>query len=235
MKVKVVFGQARLLIPCGNGKDKIERLIEDINKRFQSHLGDPTARAKELTTEDGFLVNPHDIIDEVIEDNTTLNALDYPTWLKVNLALLERGGYTLSRPDYAEGNWRAPYRYAEIGKHKHNKIYIKIGADSDDVARLELFDLESLQTFGKEGRALIAHQEVKDKTWDWSVQVHFIIEKGVVVAAELAVRSTRYHHCHSSLGFAAREFVLTHSYPATLVPRSRWCPSTATSRWASPR
>lgn len=194
-KVKVVFGESRLLIPCGDGKDKVERLVEDINKRFQSHLGDPTARAKELTTSDGFLVNPHDVIDHVIDDSVVLHALDYATWLKVNLTLLEKAGHKLMRPDYAGGNWRPPYRYAEIGKHKHNKIYIKIGSASDVVDRLELFDLESLRTFGKENdRALIAHKEVKETTdgtaWDWSVQVHFIIEKGVVVAAELSVRST---------------------------------------------
>jgi hypothetical protein len=85
MKVKVVFGQARLVIPCGDGTDKVERLIEDINRRFQAHLGDPTVSAKELITGDGYLINGRDIINEVIDDGEGLNALDFPTWLKLNL------------------------------------------------------------------------------------------------------------------------------------------------------
>ena len=85
MKVKVVFGQSRLVVPCGNVTDKVERLIEDINRRFQSHLGDPTARAKELLTADGFLLNAHDLIEDVIDDGSALNALDFPTWLKLHV------------------------------------------------------------------------------------------------------------------------------------------------------
>jgi hypothetical protein len=193
-KVKVVFGESRLLIPCGDGSDRVERLVEDINKRFQSHLGDPTVRAKELATNDGFLVNPRDRIDHVIDNSAVLVALDYATWLKANVALLDEAHHTLSRPDYAEGNWQPPQRFAQVGKHKHNKLFIKIGStggDATDDDRLELFDVESLRTFGgADGRVLVAHREVKEKAWDWAVEVHFVVEKGVVVAIELSVRTT---------------------------------------------
>lgn len=94
------------------------------------------------------------------------------------------------RPDFAKGSWNAPSRYVEIGLHKHRKIYIKLGAAPKEADRLELFDREALRTFGDEGRALVAHKEVKEDGWDWSIEVHFIVEKGVVVAAELAVRAT---------------------------------------------
>lgn len=99
-------------------------------------------------------------------------------------------GHKVMRSDFAEGDWRSPSRYAEIGRHKHNKVFVKIGGSSAEVDRLELFDRESLGTFGKEGRPLILHKEVKEGSWDWSVEVHFIVERGRVVAAELSVRST---------------------------------------------
>jgi hypothetical protein len=89
-----------------------------------------------------------------------------------------------------------PIRYAEIGKHKYNKLYVKLGGNTNEVDKLELFDAESLRTFGKDGRALVAHKAVKDDKWNWSIEVHFIVEKGVVVAAELAIRATSDPRAH---------------------------------------
>jgi acyl-CoA thioesterase len=111
---------------------------------------------------------------------------------------LEKGGHKVAQTDHAEGNPRtAPARYAEIGKHKHNKIYVKIGGAATEVDKLELFDAESLRTFGeKEGRALVAHKTVKEDKWDWSVEIHFIIAAGVVTAAELSVKATSDARAH---------------------------------------
>jgi hypothetical protein len=105
----------------------------------------------------------------------------------------------VARTDHAEGNPRtAPSRYAEIGKHKHNKLYVKIGAGATEVDKLELFDADSLRAFAgtKNGRVLIAHKSVKDDKWDWSVEVHFVVENGVVGAAELSVKATSDARAH---------------------------------------
>jgi len=192
MKVKVEFGTTRLVIPCGDSQDLVLRLINTINKRLQSHLGDSSVRVKELTTADGFLINPHDPIGEVIEDGQILRALDYKTWLAQHLPLLEKPWHEVTRADYAaEGN---PYRGVAVGLHKHRKLYIKLLSTYKEVERLELFDIETLSNFGKGGAtALIARKEVKDPKarLEWFVEANLIVESsGVASGVELQVKSS---------------------------------------------
>jgi len=56
--------------------------------------------------------------------------------------------------------------------------------------RLELFDAESLGTFGKSGKVLLARKEQKQGDEDWFIEASLIVEKGFVVAVELQVKSS---------------------------------------------
>jgi len=170
MKVKVAFAGARLVIPCGNPKDKVERLVEAINARFRSHLGDPTLRVQELTTADGFLINVQDTIEQVIDDGAQLHALDYATWLQATLPNLSRVHW-VARSDYAEGCSRPPLRYAEVGKHAlhSNKVYVKVGTrhyGEDKDPRLWLFDADSLSTFGQQQEEVFSQSPIYEPRSD---------------------------------------------------------------------
>jgi len=56
MRVKVVYDKANLVIPVPQTNDKVFNLIQVVNSRLQSYLGDRTVRIKELCTSDGFYV-----------------------------------------------------------------------------------------------------------------------------------------------------------------------------------
>ncbi len=86
MKVKVVFGDCRLVVPCAAYSEKnVGALMEIISARLQTHLGNPKLRIKELWTNDGFFLHQNDQVDQVVDDGCILNALDYSTWLQQNL------------------------------------------------------------------------------------------------------------------------------------------------------
>jgi len=188
MKIKVKFGEVKLVVPCGNIKDKVSRLIEDVNKRLQLQLGDSQVRVKELRTGDGFLINGNDIIGEVLTDDSIIIASDYNEWVGTQLPLLSDSWHKVSRYDYVEKQML----YVEIGRHKHNKIFIRMGKGTGQPLRLELFDVSDLSSFSKAGKALLAREQTKNthKGIDSYISASFLVSNGKVTAAELAVKAT---------------------------------------------
>ena len=190
-KVKLIFGESKLVIPVAKGTDQVSSLIQDINKRLQVYLGDPTIRIKELSTADGFILNPNDVINQVISDEWMLSGSDYQKWIKEQLALCSTTWYTLTTSDYVDD----ARVFISVGKHKHNKIFISFGKwenRAEKVTRLELFDAADLESFGKGGKPLIARETVKDKKSgaDRFQEACFVVEKGSVVAVELVSKMT---------------------------------------------
>ena len=120
-------------------------MIQDINRRFQSYTGDSTARVKELWDSSGFLLNANDLISEVIDDGQIIKALDYDTWMKENLPLCKTTWLRVSQKDFVDGQTRT----AELGIHKLNKLYIKLGHSFKEFDRLELFDADDIESFGQ--------------------------------------------------------------------------------------
>jgi len=187
-RIKVSFGETKLVVPCGKDSDPVSRLIQDINIRLQSHLGDPSVRIKELTTGDGFFINPNDTISEVLSDGWTVCGSDYTTWMNQQMKLCTTKWHTIDRSDFADDT----RSYIEIGKHKHNKLYLRFGFwgnRADKTTRLELFDISDLESFGKGGKPLIARETVKNsKGVDRFSEASFVVEKGVVKGIELAMK-----------------------------------------------
>eukprot|EP01090_Pellita_catalonica_P001426 TRINITY_DN11153_c0_g1_i1.p1 TRINITY_DN11153_c0_g1~~TRINITY_DN11153_c0_g1_i1.p1 ORF type:complete len:580 (-),score=108.83 TRINITY_DN11153_c0_g1_i1:55-1689(-) len=158
-----------------------------MNRRFQTFLGDSTIRVKELTTGGGFLINSNDTIKDVISDGDVLKASDYNEWIQTQVSHLS-SWYKTSRTDFAD---KKNVIYVEVGRHKHNKFYVKMG-ENQGISRLELFTVSDLHSFGKGGKPLIAREQTKNKAKgiDRYVEASFIVEKGVVKGVELIIKAT---------------------------------------------
>ena len=86
LTIKVRLGDTGLVIPCKMENEKVEVLLREIATRFESHGIKPgELRLAQLQTSDGYLINPNDIISQVISDGEHLIALDYDDWLKLEL------------------------------------------------------------------------------------------------------------------------------------------------------
>jgi hypothetical protein len=81
------------------------------------------------------------------------------------------------------------------GLHDLNKLYVKIGTGYPHgkyrtVLRLDIFDIDALQYFSKDGQVLIASKEGPEKKW--IIETFFIVEKGCVKGKkELVVNTCR--------------------------------------------
>ncbi|KAL6050730.1 hypothetical protein QOT17_019615 [Balamuthia mandrillaris] len=191
MRVKVHYGATRMVVPCQEAASmQVSTFIEEVlNPRLQRHLGDGTARVKELRTADGFYLYPSDCLAHVLESGEVVDALDYQTWLTETESLLERAYHRVGRTDYTLSH--EPFLWVEVGLHKHKKLFVKLGKDKK-TERLELFDAEELRTFGKAGRPLIARLEGhnEEEGEDWFMEASFIVnEDGLAQFIEIAVKA----------------------------------------------
>ena len=62
----------------------------------------------------------------------------------------------------------------------------------ENIKQLEIFDREALNTFPKDGRQLICRFEERkndNPNMNWFAEVYFVVSEGIVVAAQLGVKS----------------------------------------------
>jgi hypothetical protein len=63
MRVKVELNKVKLVVPCGESTDRVERLLADIGHRFENHgIKTGELRIAQLQTSDGYLLHPKDYI-----------------------------------------------------------------------------------------------------------------------------------------------------------------------------
>jgi len=84
------------------------------------------------------------------------------------------------------------YKWARCGYHELNKVYVMFGTnypgtEKEKVIGLEIFEVDSLQNFGKEGKVLIGSRE--GAAGKWRTEAYFIVEKGVATQIELSVQA----------------------------------------------
>lgn len=187
LRIKIRLGDTGLVIPCKKENEKVEVLLREIATRFESHGIKPgELRIAQLQTSDGYLINPNDIISQVISDGEHLVALDYDDWLQLELPRCKTEWARVLSQDFDNDD----YKWIIVGEHEHNKIFVKFGLNypggkNAKVLRLELFDRESLQHFAKEGKILLGSKE--DPEGKWKEEAFFDVEKGNVKAIEISV------------------------------------------------
>jgi len=182
-----------LVIPVKNTVERVSKLLTDIGARFETFGVKPgELRVVELRTTDQFLVSPRDVIQDVLEDGERYIALDYDTWQAAeekNCTDINNKWAEIVAEDYEDDT----PKWIQVGLHPFNKIYVKIGTGwpngkTKKLVRLEIFDVDALRYFSKDGQVLIASKEAEDKKW--SVEAYFTVEKGTAKEIMISARSS---------------------------------------------
>ncbi len=69
-----------MVVPVLQPKERISKLTSDIAERLEA-FGRPELRVAELRV-GGCLLNPRDIISEVIRDSDSIEVVDYKSWME---------------------------------------------------------------------------------------------------------------------------------------------------------
>jgi len=138
-RVKVTYGEEKLIIPLGNTADPVDRLLLDISQRFSARIAEDVTFV-EVRTIDGFLINSKDIISDVIQTNEILEVVDYKVWAKSQEKLLEKTWGSITRPDFAGES----YKSLQVGYHKHNKIYATC-SQGNQIIHIAVYDIITLR------------------------------------------------------------------------------------------
>eukprot|EP01116_Phalansterium_solitarium_P006188 TRINITY_DN18497_c0_g1_i1.p1 TRINITY_DN18497_c0_g1~~TRINITY_DN18497_c0_g1_i1.p1 ORF type:complete len:562 (-),score=118.71 TRINITY_DN18497_c0_g1_i1:513-2129(-) len=186
LRIKVSMREGSLLLPVPAPLlgENIGRLCEFVGRRFEAVGVQPgELRIAELRTDDGFLLSTADAIVDALRDGDRLVAVDYASWARKEADLCQDTKLQIKRPDAIDDTNKAIY----IGLNTRGAVFAQFVSDKTD--RLELYDLEALRHFAKDGRILCAETGSSDAASSWKADVHFIVENGIVTGIEASVKS----------------------------------------------
>ncbi|XP_067298301.1 par-3 family cell polarity regulator beta a isoform X2 [Pseudorasbora parva] len=120
MKVTVNFGETRVVVPCKNGW-MVRDLIDQATQRYKKIVeqdGEFLVRTHHVEYEDGGILDPDDMLTDLVEDKDKLKAV-YEKMELQQRAMVSPGGSVasgLSSPDHSEPelNLLQPYLGSEI-------------------------------------------------------------------------------------------------------------------------
>jgi hypothetical protein len=186
VRLRVVWKGNKLIVPYPFPTHQVQQLMEEVASRFaRFHTGESELKMSELRTLDGYLVNKYDRIMEAVYDGDQLEAIDFDSWLKEQAQLCKEKWLQVSQADFVDDT----PKWAIVGKHAHGKLFVQTGAGKK-VDRLELFELEDLKMFAKEGQQQILTSKGKSEGFDWFASASFVVNgTGQVTHVVVEVKS----------------------------------------------
>jgi len=185
MRIYAKLGGLGLVVPILQPKERISKLMSEIAERLESS-GRLELRIAELRA-GNCLLSPRDIIEDVVRDSDSIEVVDYSTWIQEQLKYCNKVWTRLSRPDLEDNK----NKWVEVGLHDLNKIFIKLGITVngiDEITKTEIFDIDALQYFSKDGQISVASKEGEGKKW--TLEALFLVEKGLVKEIKIRVKSS---------------------------------------------
>lgn len=186
LRLRVVWKGNKLIVPYPFPSHQVLQLQEEVASRFaRFHSGDKELKMAEIRTLDGYLINRYDRIMEAIHDGDVVEAIDFETWLKEQAKLCSETWLELTQADFADDT----SKWATVGKHSHGKLFVQTG-HGKTVDRLELFELEDLKVFAKQGQHQILTYKGQQDSLSWFTNASFDVNvAGLVTAVRLEVKS----------------------------------------------
>lgn len=187
LRLMVSWKGNKVVVPYAYGGHQVSNLLEEIASRFSRFNTEPKElKMAELRTIDGYSISKYDRIMEVIHNNDALEAIDFDTWLKQQAELCKDNWLYVRQSDFVDDS----IKWAIVGKHTHGKLFVQTG-NGKKVDRLELFELEDLKVFAKEGQHQILHSKGKVENFEWFANASFnVTASGQVTAVTLEVKSS---------------------------------------------
>eukprot|EP01132_Coremiostelium_polycephalum_P001182 gene1182-1494_t len=184
MRLRIAWKDQKIVVPSGDVKDRVSRLLKDIAVRIQPFVPvDTTFIVSELKTADGFLISPHLTIEEALIENDLLVVVDFDSWKSEQQKLCKDLFCETSCVNYETDT---PLTVG-VGLHTQNKLYVTI-TQVKKLLRLELFDTSDLRgSIHKDGKHLMTHYEDDDqKNY---AKVYFNVVNQIVESVECEVKT----------------------------------------------
>lgn len=209
----------------------VKEFTSFVSSYLQEHFNNKLIIICELTTSDRFALNPSDIVQDVIMDNELIYCLDDQLaldreikvycdrknpWLHVQRKkVVKSRRRKSSSAGSGEGNKEAttgatsagaaaaaiPSKWAEVGYHTRNKLYVMLGVGN--TISLFLFSVDELRSIGFQEKRIGI---IEDETGDWYTMAKFEKhrpEKYKKVASSTTTSSTSSSSSASSSSDAA--------------------------------
>eukprot|EP01111_Echinosteliopsis_oligospora_P005368 TRINITY_DN1865_c0_g1_i1.p1 TRINITY_DN1865_c0_g1~~TRINITY_DN1865_c0_g1_i1.p1 ORF type:complete len:659 (-),score=192.68 TRINITY_DN1865_c0_g1_i1:65-2041(-) len=184
MKFKVVLNKKQLVVPYAFPCLQVKSLMDDICFRFAKYYTG-SLQISELRTSDGYLINKFDTIRDVLSDGDYIHAVDYNTWISEVEKTCNEEWLDVSQEDFIEEDKK---KWISIGRTTNNQLYLQVGV-ARDTKKLEVYDLEELRDYSKEGTTPIITFKGGEANAQYHMIVSFVIKQGVVVAVICDVKS----------------------------------------------
>lgn len=186
LRIRVVWKGNKLVVPYPFPNQQVIHLQDEIASRFSRfHTGESELKMAEIRTIDGYLISKYDRIMEAVHEGDVLEAIDFDSWQKEQAQLCKETWLAVSQSDFIDD----VSKWAKIGKHNHGKLFVQTG-HGNTVDRLELFELEDLKVFAKEGQHQILTNKGTKDNFVWETSASFTVSPaGNVTAVRLEVKS----------------------------------------------
>lgn len=202
MRVRIVFHQYKLILPITQDmKTKtVKEFTTFVSEYLQQHFNNKLIVVCELSTSDRFALNPSDIVQDVIMDNEILHCLDDQLvldreikvycdrknpWLHVerkkqikprrrksSSAGANNGALTEGKKEESGAAASTTAKWAEVGYHTRNKLYVMLGVGNS--ISLFLFSVDELRSIGFQEKRIGI---IEDETGDWYTMAKFEKQK----------------------------------------------------------
>lgn len=190
--ISVTFMGTTAMLNVKSPKSKVRALIAEIAAHFSSLVsGDPDETKIAELRSGGVLMNLNEVIDNVLTDGSSVEAVDFKTW---STAILKNCDDEKLKVLQSELDESFPDKWAKVGFVKGTpKVFIKLGhgyQKNIKVYKLELLDADSLQHYPKDGRHLIAYVDGTTTGGKYVMEAHVRVAGGIAVAIELSVKAS---------------------------------------------
>jgi len=192
--LKVQLNDVGLVVIAQHPNGPVSGFLRELSTRFFEYgakfeEADLQGRLEitDLSTADGYSLKPSDVLSEVLNSGDRVVAQTYGGWLKKHSQLIVKEWLCLQSPDDKDNL----VKWASVGYHGHNKLYIQFGTGypySDRVKPkilgLHLYGLSTL-TGIPDGRKSVC--QVGEG--NWFAEAFFVVEGGNVTYVDLCVKS----------------------------------------------
>jgi hypothetical protein len=88
-RLKVLWKDVRLIMPCGPSDATIQTLMKTIEDRIRRHCGlfEHQFKIVQLRTEDDFIINPDDTIEGTLSEGTIVKVIERSDWIELSSQL----------------------------------------------------------------------------------------------------------------------------------------------------
>jgi hypothetical protein len=186
--VKLSFKEDRLVMPIDKPTGKVlDTILAPATLRFRAQrlLGKDDSFIQ-VRTLDGYIINPNDNIEDVVEQNDHLVLVNRETWIK-DFKTQTDLTYWFGLKNY---DYKASLNRSVAVSYTASKGAICISLKkSEETVGMEVFDRDILTSYGKDGDVLVMHEAGSQDGESYEQSVYFVVKNAKVTAVRIHLKT----------------------------------------------